>query len=198
MPSPDTEKRVQRQAAILQLLGEGVPVESQNELVELLKKRGVQATQSSVSRDLEDLGAVRIRGLYRLDAWEGFDRNEDLLRAFSYALRAENAGHNMTVLFTDPGAAQMLAAAIRKADWAEVVGALADDSTLFLATRDFNAQKLLFRRIRILLRESNKFRPVSRAFEPSEERRWPPGYLEEKEEGAEVVTVAEDEEEEDE
>lgn len=187
MPSPDTEKRVRRQAAILEILGEGVPVESQNELVELLKQRGVQATQSSVSRDLEDLGAVRIRGLYRLDAWSGFDRNEDLLRAFSYALRAEVAGHNMTVLFTDPGAGQILATAIRKADWAEVVGLLADDATLFLATRDFNGQKLLFRRIRILLRESNKFRPVSRTFEPSEERRWPPGYLMQEEAPAEVV-----------
>jgi transcriptional regulator of arginine metabolism len=171
MPSPDAQKRQQRQAAILKILGEGVQVESQNELVEILKQRGVQATQSSVSRDLEDLGAMRVKGLYRLDAWEGFQRDAELLGAFSYALRAENAGHNMTVMATDPGAAQMVAAAIRKANWPEVVGVLADDSTLFIATRDFNALKLLMRRIRILLRESNKLRPVSRAFEPSEERR---------------------------
>jgi transcriptional regulator of arginine metabolism len=169
MPSPDAQKRQQRQAAILKILGEGVPVESQNELVEILKQRGVQATQSSVSRDLEDLGAMRVKGLYRLDAWEGFQRDEELLGAFSYALRVENAGHNMTVMATDPGAAQLVAAAIRKADWPEVVGVVADDSTLFIATRDFNALKLLMRRI--LLRESNKLRPVSRTFEPSEERR---------------------------
>jgi arginine repressor len=131
----------------------------------------IQATQSSISRDLEDLGAVRYRGLYRLDAWKGFQRSPELLRDFAYALLAENAGHALTVLTTDPGAGKLVAAAIRRAKWPEVVGVLADESTVFVATGDFNAQKLLFRRIRILLRESARFRPVSRTFEAREETR---------------------------
>ena len=52
----DSERRAERQRVILEILGTGVPVESQNDLVELLQERGIAVTQSSVSRDLEDLG----------------------------------------------------------------------------------------------------------------------------------------------
>jgi transcriptional regulator of arginine metabolism len=151
----DSERRAERQRVILEILGSGVPVESQNDLVELLKEQGVTVTQSSVSRDLEDLGAVRVDGRYRLDSWDGFEQEEELVRVFAFVIKAETAGPHTTVMITQPDAAPMVAAVLRKAAWTEVAGVLAEANTLFIATISHNAQKLLFRRIRALLRDSS-------------------------------------------
>jgi transcriptional regulator of arginine metabolism len=151
----DSDKRAERQRVILEILGSGVPVESQKDLVELLQERGITATQSSISRDLEDLGVVRIEGRYRLGTWDGFEEEDELVRVFAFVMKAETAGPHTTVMTTQPNAASMVATTLRNAAWPEVVGVLAEANTLFIATVSHNAQKLLFRRIRALLRDSH-------------------------------------------
>ena len=64
--SSDREAQARRRQAIVEILTEGRQVSEQKELVELLGERGIPATQSSVSRDLKVLGAVRTRGHYEI------------------------------------------------------------------------------------------------------------------------------------
>src|SRR5690349_22429585 len=67
--SSDREVQAQRRQAIVEILTGDHKVEEQKELVELLRERGLPATQSSVSRDLKELGAVRTRGHYEIPSW---------------------------------------------------------------------------------------------------------------------------------
>lgn len=112
------------------------------------------APQSSISRDLEDLGVVRIEGRYRLGTWDGFEEEDELVRVFAFVMKAETAGPHTTVMLTQPNAASMVATPAQ----GRLAGGgrrLAEANTLFIATVSHNAQKLLFRRIRALLRDSH-------------------------------------------
>jgi transcriptional regulator of arginine metabolism len=154
MPS-DPEIRDHRQQAIVALLRE-TPVSSQGEVVARLKERGIPATQSSVSRDLRDLGVWRKGRHYVLPdqeedveeaEWAGLDEVALFLRG------AQPAGANLTVVHTVVGAAQTVAVAIDNAAWPEVVGTMAGDDTIFLATADADGQSLVLRRLQRLLQE---------------------------------------------
>ena len=156
MPA-DHEHRAHRHEAIVSLLGEA-RVTSQGELVELLRSRGITATQSSVSRDLRDLGAAWIGGRYALPgaAGTGFspEAPEPGLGEVARFLReALPAGPHLTVVKTAPGAAQGVAFAIDRAGWPEIVGTLAGDDTLFAATSTAAGQQRLLSRLRRVLPE---------------------------------------------
>ena len=62
-------ERYRRQEALLEILMDRRNIGSQTELQELLRERGIEATQSSVSRDLKDLGIKRVKGRYVLPPW---------------------------------------------------------------------------------------------------------------------------------
>jgi transcriptional regulator of arginine metabolism len=152
MPPSDNEARDRRRRAIMEILQGSIPVASQREIVDLLRQQGIEATQSSVSRDLQDLGAVRVEGRYEINAWADAEEDE-LKRVFHFVHRATPAGANLTILATDPGAARIVALAIQKARWPEVVGIVSDDATIFIATDDQLSQKLVFLHIKALLEE---------------------------------------------
>jgi transcriptional regulator of arginine metabolism len=154
MPPTDNENRERRRQAILEILRGGPPVSSQKEIVDLLKTQGIEATQSSISRDLQDLGAVRFEGRYEINTWTDVEEDE-LKRVFHFVHRATPAGANLTILATDPGAARIVALAIQKAHWPEVVGIVSDDATIFIATDDQLSQKLVFLHIKALLEEQD-------------------------------------------
>lgn len=149
MPS-DNENRDRRRRAIIEILQGNVPVSSQKEIVDRLRLEGIEATQSSISRDLQDLGAVRVEGRYELNAWADVEEDE-LKRVFRFVHRAHGAGPNLTVLTTDAGAAKVVAIALQKARWPEVLGIVAEDSTIFIATDNQLDQKLIFLHFRALL-----------------------------------------------
>jgi len=157
MPS-DHEQRAHRQQAIVSLLGEA-RVTNQAELVELLRSRGISATQSSVSRDLRDLGVAWIGGRYALPALAAGSGSpgeapEPGLGEVSRFLReARPAGPHLTVVTTAPGAAQGVAFALDRAGWPEAVGTLAGDDTLFVATSTAADQQRLLSRLRGILPE---------------------------------------------
>jgi transcriptional regulator of arginine metabolism len=139
-----------RRATILRLL-RGSAVRRQGELVGLLKREGFQVTQSSVSRDLRDLGVLKAAGRY-LPPEAGARALDDFGALRPFVRGVGTAGASLTVLRTTTGSAQTVAAAIDKAEWAEVVGTISGDDTIFIATADGAAQTALVERLRTLFR----------------------------------------------
>jgi transcriptional regulator of arginine metabolism len=125
-----------RHQLIVDLLS-GHEVHSQPELQELLGERGVQVTQATLSRDLVELDAVRVRAqsgalVYAVPA-EGGDRRGRLLAEL---LVSADASANLVVLRTPPGAAQFLASAMDKVEYPDVLGTIAGDDTVLVMSRD--------------------------------------------------------------
>ena len=134
---------------ISDLLG-GREVRSQTELAELLGSRGVHVTQATLSRDLVELEAVKVRLasgalVYAVPA-EGGDRtpihgesaasSQRLARLCAELLTSAEASANLVVLRTPPGAAQFLASAIDKVELPDVLGCIAGDDTVLVIGRD--------------------------------------------------------------
>src|ERR1700735_1209760 len=121
----------------------------QTELVTMLRKHGHVATQSSVSRDLRELGVAKVGDRYVLpDAATGPRNDFSALKQFVRA--RSTAGTNLTVLKTTVGAAQSVAVAIDTARWPEVVGTISGDDTIFIATAGAREQRQLGDRLRTL------------------------------------------------
>ncbi len=141
----------ERRNAILRIL-RGAPVRKQDELVRLLRNQGHDVTQSSVSRDLRDLGVLKASGRYLPpdDVTSRTNGDFDMLRSFVRSIAT--AGSSLTVIKTTVGAAQTVAAAIDRAEWREVVGTISGDDTIFLATDTARAQAQVVERLRGLFR----------------------------------------------
>jgi transcriptional regulator of arginine metabolism len=128
----------QRQHRIAKLLEEQV-VSSQQQLLELLATEGVVATQATVSRDLEDLGAVKVRIPGGTMAYaipeHAHDRTvpgDQLRRTMGEFVVEVNHSANLVVLRTPPGSAHVVASAIDRAGLPEVVGSVAGDDTVLV------------------------------------------------------------------
>jgi len=140
-----------RRNAILRIL-RGSPVRKQDELVRLLRREGHEVTQSSISRDLRDLGVLKASGRYLPPTAESGRTNSDFDTLRQFVRSVATAGASLTVLRTTIGAAQSVAAAIDKAEWPEVVGTISGDDTIFLATDTGRAQAQIVERLRSLFR----------------------------------------------
>jgi len=138
--------RAARHARIVDLI-RAKAIRSQTELAELLSGDGLQVTQATLSRDLEELRAVKVRAVdgpavYVIledghrplrDAETASARLTRLLREL---LTGVDASGNIAVLRTPPGAAQFLASALDRTGLPEVVGTIAGDDTILVVTRD--------------------------------------------------------------
>ena len=138
--------RAGRQARILALLSTQ-SVHSQTELAALLADEGIDVTQATLSRDLEELGAVKLRGA---DGGVGVyvvpedgspvrgvtGGTERVSRLLVYLLVSTDASGNLAVLRTPPGAAHYLASAIDRAALPYVVGTVAGDDTILVVARE--------------------------------------------------------------
>lgn len=143
---PPAATRARRHARIVEVLARNT-VRSQPELAALLAAEGIETTQATLSRDLEELGAVKLRaadggsGVYVVPedgvpvrgAVGGTDR---LSRLLGELMAATDASGNLAVLKTPPGAAQFLASAIDRAALPEVVGTIAGDDTILVVARE--------------------------------------------------------------
>ncbi len=129
----------------------GSPIGRQEDLVRLLGKAGFPATQSSVSRDLRELGVAKRGDRYVLpdDAAPVVDDFAAVAR-FVRDIRA--AGPNLAVIRTTVGAAQSVAIVLDRADWREVVGTLSGDDAIFVATASAATQRRLLARLHDKLR----------------------------------------------
>jgi transcriptional regulator of arginine metabolism len=120
----------------------------QSELVNLLRKRGHAATQSSVSRDLRELGVAKLGDRYVLSEAAPVKNDFSTLKQFVSARLT--AGTNLTVLKTTVGSAQSVAVAIDTAQWPEVIGTISGDDTIFIATAGAREQRKLGERLRTI------------------------------------------------
>jgi len=142
---PTTEDQIQRRAAIRDLLAKG-PAETQASLVSALQSLGHVATQSSVSRDLREIGAIKTTRGYELPASDA--SGDDQVAAVAELLRSITpAGSNLLVIRTGIGAAQRVGLALDRCGWPGMVGTIAGDDTVFVATESAHAQKNLITRI---------------------------------------------------
>ncbi len=137
----DTGSALGRRTMLAKIIREQV-VGRQTELVAMLRKHGHVATQSSVSRDLRELGVAKVGDRYVLsDSPPGPKNDFSTLKQF---VRARlTAGTNLTVLKTTIGSAQSVAVAIDSAGWPEVVGTISGDDTIFIATAGALEQRQL-------------------------------------------------------
>jgi transcriptional regulator of arginine metabolism len=127
--------KLYRRTQILQLLRTEA-VATQEELRRKLARRGLHVTQATVSRDIEELGLVKTHEGYRLpDASEPVPSPQPALPVIlkEFLLYARQAS-NLVVLKTHPGNAHTVAAALDAEQWPEVVGTVAGDDTIFVAT----------------------------------------------------------------
>jgi transcriptional regulator of arginine metabolism len=147
---PTTDEQLQRRAAIRELLLKG-PAETQASLVRELRNLGHVATQSSVSRDLREIGAIKTASGYELPA--AGESGEEQMAAVADLLRSITpAGSNLLVIRTGIGAAQRVGLALDRSSWPGMVGTIAGDDTVFVATESAHAQKSLITRIEVATR----------------------------------------------
>ena len=133
-----------RQARIAELIG-GHVVASQTQLGRLLADAGVAVTQATLSRDLEELGAVKVRtaaGMAYAVPEENAPRggtpeavDARLARLLEELLVSAEATGDLVVVRTPPGGAHFLGSALDRAGLPEVAGTLAGDDTVLLVTR---------------------------------------------------------------
>ena len=128
----------QRQHRIAKLLSEQA-VTSQAHLVELLAAEGLTATQATVSRDLEDLGAIKVRvpggeTVYAVPAMpkDAIAPEEHLRRVCSEWVVEVAHSQNLVVLRTPPGSAHVVGSALDRAGLPDVLGTVAGDDTVLL------------------------------------------------------------------
>lgn len=141
----------ERRSAITRLLRDG-GVRKQADLVRLLKSAGHAVTQSSVSRDLREIGVLKAADGYVLPPADTRPGNDDFAALARFVRGVRAAGSSLTVLRTDTGAAQSVALAIDRASWPDVVGTISGDDTIFIATASARAQAALTRRLRTLFK----------------------------------------------
>jgi transcriptional regulator of arginine metabolism len=145
MTIPNT--KAARHRRIVELL-DHVEVGSQAALAQLLAADGFTVTQATLSRDLDELGAVKVTAasgelVYAVPAEGGDSRPQApdadaaarLARVAQDVLVGVDSSANIVVLRTPPGGAQYLASAIDRSAWPEVIGTVAGDDTVLLVTR---------------------------------------------------------------
>lgn len=149
MTTPRAPKQ-RRQHLLTRLLGKNA-VSSQDQLVELLGKEGIAATQATVSRDLEEIGALKVR----LPGVEGLvyavpELPRDQLAPLDHLRRVLGewvveiaSSGNILVLRTPPGSAHVVASALDRAGLEGAVGTVAgDDTVLVVVAEDIGAEAL--------------------------------------------------------
>jgi transcriptional regulator of arginine metabolism len=139
----------QRQLEIAKLIAKHT-VTSQPQLVELLRQHGINATQATVSRDLEDLGAIKVRTVdgetaYAIPEFEPERKapSDHLRRVMGEWVADVNHSANLVVLRTPPGCAHVVASALDRSGLPSILGTVAGDDTIFcVATEKVGGARL--------------------------------------------------------
>ena len=144
--------KLSRHKAILELLDRG-PVASQEDLQRLLRKRGFDAGQATLSRDIRELGLAKTSSGYSLPGGEAGGESDlpsvsRLVREFVTSVRA---AQNLLVTKTSIGSAQPVAAALDGENWPEALGTIAGDDTILIVCEDRRSAGRLADRIQGML-----------------------------------------------
>jgi len=137
-----------RQRKLLRLIRRK-PAANQAELVVALHAEGLDATQASVSRDLRELGVVKVSGRYvPADRVLGRAKEAALIQQPELITSVEPVGGNLVIVRTEIGAASRVAAQIDARPQSDVAATLAGDDTVFIAVRSRAAQGRVLSRLR--------------------------------------------------
>lgn len=145
-----------RQVAILDIIQKR-NIETQEELADALQSQGIRVTQATVSRDIRELRLVKVLtpdGNYKYavsDLKEG-GVTERLIRMLSESLLSLASAGNMLVLKTLSGSAGVAAEALDGLKWAEVLGTIAGDNTIFMVIRSEEDVPVVTKRITELMK----------------------------------------------
>ncbi len=130
--------RAARQHRIVQIL-EKSAVSSQQQLVEMLAEAGIEATQATVSRDLEEIGAVKVRAAGGESVYAVPDLPKDRVAPEEHLRRVlgdwvveVSSSANLVVVRTPPGSAHVVASALDRAGLPEILGTVAGDDTIIV------------------------------------------------------------------
>jgi transcriptional regulator of arginine metabolism len=141
-----------RQKAILDLV-RSKEIASQEELLEGLLGRKIEVSQSTLSRDIQELGLAKSGGVYTVIGTEPpRSSDETIKRTIREFLTDVAVAQNIVVLKTGPGHAMTLSRAIDEVGWEEAVGSLAGDDTVFIATRSEKESRRVAERLREFLK----------------------------------------------
>jgi transcriptional regulator of arginine metabolism len=154
MPSKGENWRMRREA-IEKILAREV-IRHQSDLVTRLAQQGFTVTQSSISRDLQEIGAARVDGRYLpAAALAGQVRHGTrLAEVAGFLISWVAAGPYLLVVKTPPGLASSVALALDQASWPEAIGTVAGDDTFFVATAGRRQQARVEARLAGLKREA--------------------------------------------
>jgi len=135
-----TDYRDQRLQAIGNLI-RSRPIASQEELADGLAAQGFSVTQATISRDLEQLGAVKVRRDSRLtyalpQQLAPASDGPEMRTVIRDWVRSVDVAGNLVILRTPPGSAHLVGVALDRADLPQVVGTICGDDTIFVAIRD--------------------------------------------------------------
>ncbi|NMB11529.1 MAG: arginine repressor [Firmicutes bacterium] len=154
--------KTKRQAMILQIIKERA-IETQEELAEVLRLKGIDVTQATVSRDVKELRLVKIptgEGHYRYGVpYEPVpgDAVRRVRRSFQEYVMELDYTQNMIILKTLPGTANAVAAAIDDLDWPQILATVAGDDTILVITK-LEEERPPLEPVRFILEEFGKFR----------------------------------------
>ena len=146
------QPKTKRQRAILSLIA-ARPVRSQDELAALLEQQGYEVTQATVSRDIKELGLLKVPlkggsgGAFKyVEPTLGPAFTSRLHRVVSELVISTRSAVNQIVLRTHPGSAMMLASAIDGADWPEILGTIGGDDTVLVLVESIEKTPMIRQR----------------------------------------------------
>jgi transcriptional regulator of arginine metabolism len=143
--------KTERQKAELELIAQHA-VATQGELRALLRGRGIEADQATLSRDIRELGVVKVSDDGRSYRYAPVETVAPPLHTKASALvarlvRKADASGNLVVLKTDIGEASAVGAALDRLGWSEIVGTVAGDDTLLVVVKEGASSRRLVKRI---------------------------------------------------
>jgi transcriptional regulator of arginine metabolism len=140
-----------RHKAILDLVRSG-EIASQDDLMRGLKDRHIDVSQSTLSRDIQELGLAKAGGVYAVvDSEPAPQPEESWRRIIREFLTDVDVAQNIVVVKTGAGHASTVSQALDDTGWPEAIGTIAGENTVFIAVRSVKDGKTLERRIRELL-----------------------------------------------
>jgi transcriptional regulator of arginine metabolism len=144
--------KTKRQRAILSLIA-ARPIKSQEELAHLLEQQGYEATQATVSRDIKELGLMKVplrngngQQFKYVEPSAGPSYTSRLHRVVAELALSVRGSTNLIVLRTQPGSAMMLASAVDASEWPELLGTIAGDDTVFVVIANPEQLSMLVQR----------------------------------------------------
>ncbi len=145
-----------RQVTILDII-EKHEIETQEELADALRQRGIKVTQATVSRDIKELRLLKVltpMGTYKYATADKAENGltDRFMRIMAESVLSVAASANMIVVKTLSGSASVAAEAIDSFHWPEVLGSLAGDNTIFLVIRTLDEVPVILTRIQEMMK----------------------------------------------